>query len=319
MDDIPFTPPAASEAAAGTDAIYLGLVVASCLVLLLVFGLILYFSVRYREGSTAPRRRLPALLSRNIEFGWTLATLLGFLFIFAWAAAQNFTMLKAQPGEMTIQVLGKQWMWKIEHRNGAREINALHVPVNTWVRLVLNSQDVIHDFYIPALRLKHDVVPGLTRSISFSANRVGQFPIECAEYCGTDHSRMLATLYVMPADAFARWLSAQPQADNLATLGFDKFRAYGCSGCHLGNGPVRAPSLAGLYGSNVPLATGRVIRADEAYIRDSILQPRKQIVAGYAPVMPSFAGRMPEGDLVAIVAYIRSLADESRGHQGEPR
>lgn len=274
---------------------------------MLVAGLIVVFSARFREGSATPRRNLPALAARDIEIGWTLVTLLAFLSIFSWAAAQDFQLLQQTPGAMTIQIVGRQWMWKIEHSGGQREINALHVPENTPVRLVIDSQDVIHSFYVPALRLKRDAVPGLTQNISFTATRTGTFPIECAEFCGSGHSRMLGAITVLNRDDYAQWLAAQPEGDTLAAAGAKLFRSFGCSGCHIGRGTVRAPDLSNLYGRPVPLSDGSFVVADEAYIRDSILQPKKQVVAGYAPVMPSYSGRLSQSDLVELIAYIRSL------------
>ena len=308
MADFPLVPPAVSDAAHRTDLIYFGLILSAGAIILLVAGLLLLFSVRYRQGSRAPRHKLPVLLSRDIELGWTLATLFAFLSIFGWAAAQDFKLLHPAPGALTIQVVGKQWMWKVEHPGGQREINALHVPLDTPVRLIIDSQDVIHSFYVPALRLKRDAVPGLTQNIFFTAVRTGTFPIQCAEYCGTNHARMLGAMTVLSRDDYARWLSARPEGDTLAAAGARLFLSYGCSGCHFGRGTVRAPDLTGLYGRPVPLADGRVVTADEAYIRDSILQPRKDVVAGYAPLMPSFAGRVSQADLIELTAYIRSLA-----------
>lgn len=319
MNEFSLLPPVLSDAAARTDVIYFGLLATAGLIVVLVTTLIVVFSVRYREGSSAPRHNLPGFLARDIEIGWTLATLFTFLLIFGWAAAQDFQILRASPGAMTIQILGKQWMWKVEHPGGQREINALHVPVDTPVRLILDSQDVIHSFYVPALRLKNDVVPGLTQSVSFTASRTGTYPIECAEFCGNGHSRMLGAFTVLSRADYARWLSAQPEGDTLALAGARLFRSYGCSGCHLGRGPVRAPDLSGIYGQPVSLADGRVVIADEAYIRDSILQPRKDVVVGFNPVMPSFAGRVSQSDLVELIAYIRSLTTQSQNLQGADR
>lgn len=319
MGEAPLFPSAISSAAVRTDIIFFALLAVSVLILLLVAGLIVTFSVRYRQGSSAPRHRLPALAARDVEIGWTLATLFAFLFIFGWAAAQDFQILRRPEGALTIQILGKQWMWKVEHPGGQREINALHVPVDTPVRLILDSQDVIHSFFIPALRLKRDVVPGLTQSISFTASQLGAYPIQCAEYCGSGHSRMLGKFTVLSRDDYARWLAAQPEGDTLAVAGARLFRSFGCSGCHFGRGSVRAPDLRGVYGRPVPLADGRIVTADDAYIRDSILQPSKDIVASYEPVMPSFAGRMSQADLIEIVAYIRSLSAGSPSFEGAER
>lgn len=308
MADFSLIPPAISEFAARTDLIFIGLTIAGGAITLLVAGLIVVFSARFREGSRAPRHKLPAFLARDIEISWTLATLFAFLAIFSWASAQDFQLLWQTPGALTIQIVGKQWMWKIAHPGGQREINALHVPEGTPVSLILDSQDVIHSFYVPALRLKRDAVPGLTQNISFTANRQGTYPIECAEFCGTGHSRMLGAITVLARDDYARWLSAQPEGDTLAVAGAKLFRSYGCSGCHIGRGLVRAPELSGVYGSQVPLSDGTIVLADEAYIRDSILQPKKQVVAGYTPVMPSFAGRVSQSDLIELIAYVRSLS-----------
>lgn len=193
------------------------------------------------------------------------------------------------------------------------------MPVDTPVRLILDSQDVIHSFYVPALRLKNDVVPGLTQSISFTANRTGTYPIECAEFCGNGHSRMLGAFTVLSRTNYARWLAAQPRGDTLATAGARLFISLGCAGCHLGRGPVRAPDLTGIYGQPVSLADGRMVMADEAYLRDSILQPKKDVVIGFDPVMPSFAGRVSQSDLIELTAYIRSLSTRSQNQQGVAR
>jgi cytochrome c oxidase subunit 2 len=308
--------PEASHTAFQTDLIFLGLCIAAGLIVVLVAALIIVFSVRYRAGSKAPRHKLPGFLARDLEIGWTFATLIAFLFFFGWAAAQDFTLLHSVPGALTIHVMGKQWMWKAEYPGGQREIDSLHVPLGTPVRLVLNSQDVIHSFYVPALRLKRDAVPGLTQTLSFTATRAGTYPLYCAEFCGTSHSHMLGSITVEEPEDYARWLTAQPQGDSLAAAGAERFRSFGCSGCHMGRGPVRAPDLTGIYGHPVPLADGRTIIADEAYIRDSILNPKKDVASGYAPVMPSFAGRISESALIELVAYIRSLANDTALNRG---
>jgi cytochrome c oxidase subunit II len=199
-------------------------------------------------------------------------------------------------------------MWKAEHPNGAREIDELHVPVGEPVRLVMTSQDVIHDFYVPAFRLKKDVLPGRFTELSFTATKPGEYRLFCAEYCGTDHARMGGRIVVLDRGEYGRWAAAQPQGDDLAREGEALFRSLGCSGCHAAGSAVRAPSLRGVYGGPVPLADGRVVTADSAYVRDSILQPRREIVAGFRPIMPSFAGVVDDAELIRLEAYIRSLA-----------
>lgn len=319
MNEFSLMPPVLSESAQRTDTIFLSLLVISGLIVILVTMLIVVSSVRYREGSRAARRNVPGFVARDIEIGWTLATLFSFLTIFGWAVAQDFQIRRGAPDGLTIQILGKQWMWKVEHPGGQREINALHVPVDTPVQLVLDSQDVIHSFYVPALRLKNDVVPGLTQSITFTANRTGTYPIECAEFCGSGHSRMLGAFTVLSRTDYAHWLAAQPQGDTLAAAGARLFVSLGCSGCHLGRGPVRAPDLTGIYGRPVSLADGRMVTADDAYLRDSILLPRKDVVIGFDPVMPSYAGRVSQSDLIELTAYIRSLTTQSQNIRGSDR
>jgi cytochrome c oxidase subunit 2 len=204
-------------------------------------------------------------------------------------------------------------MWKTEHANGAREINALHVPVNQPVRLIMTSQDVIHSFFVPAFRMKKDVLPGRTTETWFQATKTGVFHLECAEYCGTDHSRMTGSIYVMAPADYARWIAAQPQADNLAGAGGRLFDMLGCASCHE-TGGKRAPVLYGLYGRHIKLTDGRTVTADEAYIRDSILQPARDVVAGYPAIMPSFKDAVSDADLARLAAYIRALKD-SRGYK----
>src|SRR5207248_93565 len=193
-------------------------------------------------------------------------------------------------------VVAKQWMWKVQHPGGQREINELHVPVGRSVRLIMASEDVIHSFFMPALRVKRDVVPGRYQNLWFRAEKTGVFQLLCAEFCGTDHSRMTGRIVVMTAADYESWLSRQDVNDTLASEGAALFRQLGCSGCHLGQGTVRAPPLDGLYGRPVPLHDGTIVVADERYIRDAILLPKSQVAAGYEPVMPSFAGQVSEDD-----------------------
>jgi len=210
-------------------------------------------------------------------------------------------------------VVGKQWMWKAQHPGGQREINALHVPVGQDIRLVMASQDVIHSFYIPALRIKQDVVPGRYETMWFRADRVGRYHLFCAEYCGTDHAKMGGWVTVMSPRDFSDWLRMQGGQQSLAAQGRQLFHRYGCSGCHDPGGTVRAPNLNGVFGSPVPLSDGSVVIADERYVRDSILDPKGQVAAGYAPVMPTFKGQIGEDDLAKLVAYIESIGPQRSG------
>jgi cytochrome c oxidase subunit 2 len=308
-----FTLPEASTQAVRVDGILAVLVIVSALTLALVFGLLVTFAIRYRRGSDAKRGPLPEIVNREFEVGWTAATFFLFAFLFWWAASADVGALTAPARALEVHVLAKQWMWKTQHANGAREIDELHVPIGRPVRLVMTSQDVIHSFFVPAFRIKQDVVPGRNTETWFQATKLGVFPLLCAEYCGTNHSAMRGRITVMREDEYARWLSAQPEGDDLAHVGAKLFVSQGCSGCHAGSSAVHAPKLEGLYGRTVQLSDGRQVRADDAYIRESMLQPKRDIVAGYEPIMPSFAGLLDEGEIQSLTAYIRSLGQE-QGH-----
>jgi cytochrome c oxidase subunit 2 len=279
--------------------------------MIVVFALILTLAVRYRRGSSAKRGPLPEIINREFEIGWTSATLFLFAFLFWWAASADISGLSAPANALEVHVVAKQWMWKTQQPNGMREINALHVPVDKPVRLVMTSQDVIHSFFVPAFRVKQDVLPGRDTEIWFQATKTGVFPLLCAEYCGTNHSMMRGRIVVMRQDEYAEWLAKQLEGDDLALQGAKLFVAEGCSGCHAESSSVHAPKLAGLYGRAVQLSDGREVKADAAYIRDSILQPKRDIVAGYEPVMPSYTGLLDDGEIQSLTAYIRSLGQES--------
>jgi len=306
-----FSLPEATTHAERVDQIFYGLLVLSGLTMLVVFTLIITLAIRYRRGSDAKRGPLPKIISRELEIGWTSATLFLFAFLFWWAASADLSSLAAPAGALEIHVVAKQWMWKTQQPNGAREINALHIPVDKPVRLVMTSQDVIHSFFVPAFRVKQDVVPGREAEIWFQATKTGVFPLLCAEYCGTDHSMMRGRIIVMRQEDYADWLTRQPEGDDLAHEGAKLFVARGCSGCHANATKVHAPKLAGLYGRSVQLSDGRQIKADDGYIRDSILQPKRDITAGYQPIMPSYAGLLDDGEIQSLTAYIRSLASQT--------
>ncbi|WP_198117123.1 cytochrome c oxidase subunit II [Massilia rhizosphaerae] len=269
------------------------------------------FSIRYRAGSDADRTHVPRK-GLPVEIAWTVIPLLLFLGIYAWGAVDYVKLYRAPDNAMSVFVVAKQWMWEAEHKNGRREIGQLHVPLGRPVRLVMTSQDVIHSFFVPDFRVKQDVVPGRYTSIVFTPSRTGEYRLYCAEYCGTEHSRMLGRIVVMQPAAFAHWLQAGPHQPGMAARGYQLYRRYGCSGCHDPGSSVHAPDLTGLLGRRVHLADGRALTADEPYIRDSILQPAKDVVAGYTPIMPSFAGQIGEEDILDIIEYIRESAHDER-------
>jgi len=303
-------PESASVQAVKTDDIYYLLLGISAIIILVVLVLVIGFAIRYRRGSSAKRGAMPAFFSMEFEIGWTSATLILALFLFWWASSSQLSVLVAPKDALEIHVVAKQWMWKTQHPNGASEINELHAPIDTPVRLVMTSQDVIHSFFVPAFRMKQDVVPGRYTETWFNATKLGVFHLFCAEYCGTDHSRMLGKIVVMSKGDYGRWLSAQPQGDNLANEGAVLFEARGCSGCHADSSSIHAPKLRGIYGRPVQLASGNSVIADDPYLRDSMLMPKRDIVAGYEPIMPSYKGILDDGEIQSLTAYIRSLSTE---------
>jgi cytochrome c oxidase subunit II len=303
-------PPSASTAADHLDRLMLSLTLLMGAVALVVAVLIVVFAIRYRRGSKADRSHAPTT-GRRVEMAWTIAPLFVFLGIYAWAAHDYTQLYDVPPDAMPVYVVAKQWMWKLEHANGHREISELHVPLGRPVRLVMTSQDVIHSFYVPAFRIKQDVVPGRYTSIWFTATQAGEYTLFCAEYCGTEHSVMRGRIVVMPQADFTRWLQQGSAQPGIAQHGFELFRKYGCSGCHTAGSSVHAPDLNGVLGRTVHLQDGRTLAADENYIRDSILLPKKDVVAGYAPIMPSFAGQIGEEDLMAIIEYLRGTGNDN--------
>jgi cytochrome c oxidase subunit 2 len=315
---IPFWPDTASVNADSVNTLFVAELGLSCLIMVTVVAMMVGFSIRYRKGSDASRADR-VQKTWHWEIGWTTATLGAFLVLFVWGAGMYIWLMQSPPGDEEVYVVGKRWMWKVEHPGGQREIDALHVPVDKTIRLVMASEDVIHSFFVPAFRIKHDVVPGTLQTIWFKANKTGTFKLECTQYCGLQHATMGGDVVVMSGPDYARWLTEQGVHGSLAEQGKALFRAHGCSGCHDDNGAhpdnstVHAPSLAGLYSTLVHLQDGSVRRADDAYIRDCILNPRSFTVAGYPPIMPDFSGQLGEDEVLKLVAYIKSLGTKEVG------
>lgn len=306
---LPLFPEQASTFAERVDALYYYLLSVSGFFVLLIFALIFYFAVKYRRRSEG--EQTPSILgSIPLEVAWIVIPFILVMIMFVWGASLYFTAFSPPANAMEIFVIGKQWMWKVQHPEGRREIDELHVPVGYPVKLTITSQDVIHSFYIPAFRIKMDAVPGRYTSTWFEASKTGTFHLFCAEYCGTAHAGMGGRVVVMKPSEYEQWLRTGAPEDSLVAAGGRLFQQLGCSGCHSQNSIARAPLLDGVYGKPVPLQSGQVVLADESYIRDSILLPQKDVVAGYAPVMPPFQGRISEEELMQIIAYIRFLGEE---------
>jgi cytochrome c oxidase subunit 2 len=307
-------PEQASSIAPRVDHLFYAVTLVTGLTALGVLIVMVTLGIRYREGSTARRAEdIPAAQARarrRMEVAWIVIPLLLFISAFVWASRIYIERATPPADAIEIFVVAKQWMWKLQHPGGQREIEELHVPRGQPIKLIMTSQDVIHSFFVPAFRLKQDVLPGAYTQMWFTATRVGRYHLFCAEYCGTDHSRMGGDIVVMEPADFQRWLVEHRGAVDMAARGESLFREFGCSGCHGQNATVHAPDLAGLFGRPVPLSDGRTVIADERYIHDSILLPRQEIAAGYPPIMPSFAGQIGEDDILALIEYIKSLAQQ---------
>lgn len=301
--------PAASTGADDVDLVFFSLLMFSLAISAFVGFLIVWYLVRYRKGTERSR----AALRRSrlkLDLGWTLGALLIVLGLFTWSSGLYVDLQRPPEDALRITAIGKRWMWKMQHPGGQREINRLHIPVGRPVVVELASQDVIHSFYVPAFRVKQDAVPGRATRLWFEATRTGRFHLFCAEYCGAQHSGMRGEIVVVEPEQYAEWLSRRPRAETLVERGERLFTALGCSGCHLPGGPVRAPHLSGLYMRPVALSDGSVVIADRQYIRDSILLPDRDVVAGFEPLMPSFDGLIEQTELMALVAFIQSLSEE---------
>ncbi len=297
--------------AARVDALFFFLVGVSVFFASLIFILIIFFAIKYRRR---PDNERPPQIPGNLrlEILWTVVPLGLTMVMFVWGANLFFVTYHPPSNALEINVVAKQWMWKVQHPGGQREIDELHIPVGRPIKLTMTSQDVIHDFFVPAFRVKRDVLPGRYTTVWFQATKAGQYHLFCAQYCGTQHSGMIGWVVVMELTDYQRWLSGGATGVSMAAVGEQLFRRFGCSTCHLESGTGLGPSFVGLFGNAVQLQGGGTVTADEAYIRESILDPRAKIVAGYQPVMPTFKGVISEDGILQIIAYIKSLKREER-------
>lgn len=311
-----FVPEQASNFAPEVDYIFYVLL---ALTIFFTFGVvfaIIYLSVKYRAGSKANRTR-PPHHNTALELAWSVIPFLMGVPVFLWSAKLYVEMYspKNTAGALNISVVGKQWMWHIQHPTGQRENNELHIPVNRDIKLMMISQDVIHSFFIPDFRTKKDVLPEYFSTQWFRATKVGKYHLFCAEYCGTNHSEMIGTVYVMTPEDYQKWLSDTKwgmnkfgRPDTMVEQG-EKLFVTRCAGCHGAGKAATAPSLAGLFGKEREMADGRRITADEDYIRRSIYEPDAMVVKGYQNIMPSFKGQIDEQQVFEIIAYINSLSN----------
>jgi cytochrome c oxidase subunit 2 len=313
--NLPLFPPQASTVAPQVDALYYFLVAVSAFFIVLIFSLVIYFATKYRRS--APRRAAAVPHDNpRLELLWTLVPLGLTMVMFSWGASLYFDLRQPPADALEIYVLGKQWMWILQHPSGKREINELHVPRGRPVKLTMTSEDVIHSFFIPAFRIKMDVVPGRYTTAWFEATQPGEYHLFCTEYCGTKHSEMIGRVVVMEPVHYQHWLdgsraSTTGSRSSLEVRGAALFEELRCATCHKATlpGVMLGPSLVGLFGRPVQLQNGETVIADEAYIRESILNPAAKLVAGYQPLMPTYRGQVSEEGLVQLISYIRSLGE----------
>ena len=303
----PLFPETASTVAGGVDLLYFFLTGVTVFFSLLIFGSIFYFAVKYRRKPNRTAEQIHEGL--GLEIAWSAIPFVITLVMFTWGSSLYIANSRVPNGAMDINVVGRQWMWKIQHPNGRREINELHVPIGQPVKLTMASQDVIHSFYIPAFRVKQDVLPGRYVTMWFQPSRAGEYHLFCAEYCGTQHSGMIGRVVVMQPEDFQKWLGGVTEESPVET-GEKLFSDFNCVNCHATGARQRCPQLGGLYGSDVQLQDGRKVKFDEAYIRESIVDPNAKITKGYPPLMPTYRGQISEEQILDVIAYIRSLTPE---------
>ncbi len=316
--NFPFFPQQASAQAGQVDAIYFFMVAVTAFFSILIAGLVVYFAFKYRRRH---RDEIGHAIhgSLALELLWTVIPFFITMVMFVWGAKVFFDMYRPPAGAMEIHVVGKQWMWKVQHMDGRREINELHVPVGRPVKLIMGSEDVLHSYYIPDFRVKADVIPGRYNVLWFTATRPGTYHLFCAEYCGTKHSGMIGTVTAMEPADFQAWLSGGRADESPVAAGEKLFADLTCNTCHLTDTQGRGPMLTNLFGKQVELQGGGTVTVDEAYIRESIVLPQAKVVAGFQPLMPTFQGLVTEEQLLQLIAYVRSLSQPSASPSSEPQ
>src|ERR1700733_11768882 len=310
LSNFPLWPEQASTTARHVDALYIFLLIVTGMMTLLIFICLVYFAARFRSRPGVRAEQIEG--STPLEITWSTIPFLVFMVIFAWGAVVYFKERTPPDDSTEVYVVAKQWMWKLEHAEGQREINQLHVPVGRDVKLIMTSQDVIHSFFIPAFRIKQDVLPGRYTVEWFRATKPGTYHLFCAEYCGTQHSGMVGDIVVMAPAQYEAWMNGGSTGP-LSATGEKVFSELGCSTCHRSDSQGRGPNLQGVFGKPVQLEDGRTITADENYVRECILDPGARRVKGFQPIMPTFQGLVSEEQVNALVAYIKSLSPAKAG------
>ncbi|HEV7670422.1 MAG TPA: cytochrome c oxidase subunit II [Thermoanaerobaculia bacterium] len=307
--ELQFFPEGASSLAGQVDALYLVWAAVSVFFSLLIAALLVFFFIKYKRR-TEDEIGLEEREAPLLEIAWSVIPLIICLLMFVWGTRVFFDIYRPPSDAQEYFAVGKQWMWKFQHPEGVREINNLHVPVGQAIKVTMTSEDVIHSLYVPAFRTKQDAVPGRYTTLWFKATKPGTYHLFCAEYCGTEHSRMIGQLIALSPRDYEQWLSGSPAGKTPVASGAQLFQTFACDTCHRDAKdprPPRAPQLAGLYGRDVTFADGGTAKADDTYLRESILNPAAKLVAGWQPIMPTFQGQVSEEQLAALLAYIKSL------------
>ena len=320
--ELPLFPEAASHIAPQVDALFFAWSAISLFFTALIAVLILYFMVRYRRRGV-DEVGLPERAPNWLEIGWSIVPLVISLGMFVWGARVFYSMYRSPSNAVEYWTVGKQWMWKFQHPDGHREINSLHIPVGQPIKLNIQSEDVIHSFFVPAFRVKQDAVPGRQTSVFFQATKPGVYHLFCTEYCGGEHSKMIGSVIALEPEQYEAWLAGGPAGKSMVASGAELFQSLACNTCHRseegnrsGGVVARAPRLEGLYGNQVRLMDGRTLLADDEYIRESILNPAVKIVAGWQPIMPTYQGQVTEEQLAQLITYVRSLGGEGGQEAG---
>jgi cytochrome c oxidase subunit II len=317
MGGIPLFPEAASSFASEVDALYLFIVAVSAFFTVAVSAAVVFFAFRYR-------RKHPEEIGAHIEGSlplellWSIIPTIISMVMFAWGAKLFYEIRRAPAESLQIYAVGKQWMWKFQHTGGQREINELHVPVGRPVKVLVTSEDVLHDLYFPSFRTKIDAIPGRYQPLWFEATKPGRYHIFCAEYCGTKHSGMIGTVIVMEPQQYQDWLAGGGSEGTMAERGAKLFNDLACNTCHLDSGQGRGPSLKDIVGKPVELAGGQTAIVDEGYLRESILNSQAKIVKGFTPLMPTFQGLVSEEGLAALIEHIKSLSPQAAASAPPP-
>jgi len=308
-------PENASNLASGVDNVLLFVTVLSVFFFLLISAVLIGFAIKYRRKTEYDET--PYITGNELlEVIWTVIPSVLLMIIFAWGYIEYRKMRHPPENAMEVNVIARQWLWQFDYYNGKKTINELYVQQDRPVRMVMRSDDVLHSFFVPAFRVKQDILPGNYTQLWFIPTKAGTFDLFCAEYCGTGHSKMLAKVHVLGPEAYAIWekgigidegtavASSLPPAEQ----GGELFNKRGCNACHSIDGSVLVgPSFKGLFGKDEKLTNGKTINVDENYLRESILQPQLNIVEGYQPVMPAFEGILSDEEVTALIEYIKTL------------